>query len=208
MRADPRIAQAKNASSYQHKSASFNWYLVVRDWEEKLSKTRITLSSFVARNSSVSYTQPHKDFPLGGRYQSVTLSVLLKINVRSSIKETVRTPYKTSTGRIPRFLQCRIYHCHSKSWLQQASWKIYWQWASEVYLGAHRLQSLTELWDESKSSPGQVYCSTGKAKFDCIIYALLPSQRRGDIILLQHGLREGSSRVELSKSSLMQSYIL
>ena len=31
------------------------------------------------------YTQPHKDFPLGGRCQSVTLSVLRKINVRSSI---------------------------------------------------------------------------------------------------------------------------
>ena len=39
------------------------------------------------------YTQPHKDFPLGGRFQSVTLCVLRKINVRSSIFAQVTGEY-------------------------------------------------------------------------------------------------------------------
>ena len=42
--------------------------------------------ALIAINFSNCNTQPHKDFSLGRRCQSVTLSVLRKINVRSSIE--------------------------------------------------------------------------------------------------------------------------
>ena len=62
------ILDSRKAPSFTVKEGAFG------------SKTVSIQVARVARHNS--YTQPHKDFRLGGRCQSVTRSVLLKINMR------------------------------------------------------------------------------------------------------------------------------
>ena len=58
----------------------------------------------IGRQPMACGTRPHKDFPLGGRCQSVTLSVLRKINVRSS-RASRAFPCRSSQGRKRRSMR-------------------------------------------------------------------------------------------------------